>query len=270
MKINFWKMHGAANDFVMVDDRNTTFPAGDAKWLQAIGARRTGVGCEGIILIQKSKTADFRMRFFNPDGNEVEMCGNGARCVARLAADIGAAPAEMTIDTVAGQLKASVAGSSVTLGLTQPKDWAIDRELTINGRKYLCSSVNTGVPHAVLIVDDLKSLDIMALGSAIRYHKAFAPAGTNANFIKIADNGCIFIRTYERGVEGGTLACGTGMTAAALIAARKNLVKAPVTVLPASGDRITVDFKLSADGASNVTMKGPAEYVFQGVLEYNG
>jgi diaminopimelate epimerase len=210
------------------------------------------------------------MRFFNPDGSEVEMCGNGARCVARLAADIGAAPADMTIDTVAGQLKAHVAGSSVTLGMTQPKDWVIDTDITVNGKNYTCSSVNTGVPHAVLLVDDLKGLDIMAMGSAIRYHKVFAPAGTNANFIQVDGNGTVLIRTYERGVEGETLACGTGMTAAALIAAKKGLVKAPVTVRPASGDLITVDFKLSPQGASDVTMKGPAEYVFQGVLDYSG
>ncbi len=269
MKINFWKMHGASNDFIMIDDREGSFPVQDAAWLTEIGSRRTGVGCEGIILIQNSESASFRMRFFNPDGNEVEMCGNGARCVARLAADIGAAPSDMTIDTVAGQLRASVSGASVTLGMTAPKDWAIDEELEIDGHTVSISSVNTGVPHAVMQVQDLANIDITALGSSIRYHERFAPAGTNANFMQVTAEGVVHIRTYERGVEGETLACGTGMTAAALIAAKNGLSTAPVTVIPASGDTIIVNFTLSDDGASDVTMKGPAEYVFTGELEYS-
>jgi len=269
MKIDFWKMHGAANDFIMVDDRGGAFPSSDSAWLKSIGARHTGVGCEGIILIQDSEKASFRMRFFNPDGNEVEMCGNGARCVARLAHDIGAAPAEMTIDTVAGILKATVSGSSVVLGMTGPRDWCIDQELDISGTAYNYSSVNTGVPHAVIFVDDLKGLDIMPIGSAVRYHAKFAPAGTNANFVCVEDDGSLSIRTYERGVEGETQACGTGMTAAALIAAKKQLVQSPVTVIPASGDKIVVGFNLTDEGAANVTLEGPAEYVFKGILEYS-
>ena len=133
MNIDFWKMHGASNDFIMVDDRSATFPITDKEWIASVASRRTGVGCEGVILIQESDTSDFRMRFFNPDGSEVEMCGNGARCVARLAADIGAAPTEMTIDTVAGQLKATVSESSVILGLTPPIDWALNSTISIDG-----------------------------------------------------------------------------------------------------------------------------------------
>jgi diaminopimelate epimerase len=268
MKIDFWKMHGAANDFIMVDDRKATFPIDDQAWITSVASRRTGVGCEGIILIQESKTSDFRMRFMNPDGTEVEMCGNGARCVARLASDIGAAQCVMTIDTVAGQLKATVSAETVVLGMTDPFDWKLDGSLTIDGERHDCSSVNTGVPHAVMIVDDVSAVDVRKMGAAIRYHDAFAPAGTNANFVQRKDDKTILIRTYERGVEDETLACGTGMCASALVAAKHGLVDGPVTVLPASGHVLSVGFTKTDDGAVDVTLEGPAEYVFEGTLSY--
>src|SRR5450759_290280 len=131
MEIPFWKMHGASNDFVLVDDRQAEFPSHDREWMAGVAQRRTGVGCEGIIMIQPSRTSDFRMRFFNPDGGEVEMCGNGARCVARLAHEIGAAAARMTIETVAGQLTAEIIGERVRLTMTSPKDWRLDRTLAL-------------------------------------------------------------------------------------------------------------------------------------------
>lgn len=269
MKIPFWKMHGAANDFVLVDDRAQTFPAGDTAWIASVGARRTGVGCEGVILIQPSSSADFRMRFFNPDGSEVEMCGNGARCVARLAAEIGAAPRQMTIDTVAGTLSATVQGDTVRLLMTEPKDWRMDLALDVCGTAMSCHFVNSGVPHAVLFPEDLDRCDVRELGRAIRHHAAFAPAGTNANFVKVTGPNSVRVRTYERGVEDETLACGTGIVASALIAARTGLVAAPVQVTPASGDVLVVDFRAGPSGLTNVSLEGPAVHVFQGVLSYN-
>lgn len=267
MKIPFWKMHGAANDFILVDDRAQGFPVDDTDWLAAIGARRTGVGCEGIILIQPSTTADFRMRFFNPDGNEVEMCGNGARCVARLAHDLGAAPRDMTIDTVAGRLHAEALGDTVRLGLTAPHDWRLDRTLTADAEPLAYSFVNTGVPHAVVPVEDLDNCDVMRRGRAIRMHRDFAPAGTNANFVEVAGPRALRIRTYERGVEAETRACGTGIVASALVAAKSGRVTPPVDV-SARGGHLTVNFTLTPDGADDVTLLGPAVYVFEGVLEH--
>lgn len=269
MNIDFWKMHGASNDFIMVDDRKRTFPVDDGEWIQSIATRRTGVGCEGVILIQPSETADIRMRFFNPDGSEVEMCGNGARCLARLALDIGAAPANMSIETIAGELKATVTDNSVTLFMTEPKDWTLEETLALGSSTCSCSAVNTGVPHAVIVVDDLPGLDIKKMGALVRYHDRFKPAGTNANFISVDSSSRISVRTYERGVEDETLACGTGITASALIAAKLGLVKAPVTVVPASGDELKVDFSLTTSGADKVTLSGPAEYVFRGTLKYS-
>lgn len=268
MRIPFWKMHGAGNDFILVDDRAMSFPSTDRAWLQGISSRRTGVGCEGIILIQPSQLTDFRMRFFNPDGGEVEMCGNGARCVARLAHEIGAAPEQMTFDTVAGPIRAEMSGDLVRLQLTPPKDWVLDGLLELDDGPLSYRSVDSGVPHVVIEVDDLDHTDVHELGAQVRHHERFAPAGTNANFVHITSPNRLRIRTYERGVEQETLACGTGIVAAALVSAKAGRVSAPVHVTPASGDVIEVDFELTEEGAGNVTMLGPAVHVFEGVLTH--
>lgn len=268
MRIEFWKMHGAGNDFILVDDRRQVFPASDKSWLTRIAARRTGVGSEGIILIQPSASADFTMRFFNPDGSEVDMCGNGARCVARLAHDIGAAPARMRFETGAGVVSAEIIGDRVRLGMTTPKDWRLNRTVELPGGKRAYGFVNSGVPHVVMEVDQLEEADVARLGAAIRYHQDFAPKGTNANFIKVTGPDALRIRTYERGVEAETLACGTGIVAAGLVAGRMGRVKAPVRITCASGDVLEVNYRLTADGAEDVTLLGPAAYVFTGVLEH--
>lgn len=268
MKIAFWKMHGAANDFILVDDRQLTFPSADKEWLASVAARRTGVGCEGIILIQPSAQADFRMRFFNPDGSEVDMCGNGARCVARLAYDIGVAPARMRFETEAGMISAEMVGDRVRLGMTAPKDWKLNATLVLADGTRSYGFVNSGVPHVVMEADDLDKVDVARVGAAIRYHQDFAPKGTNANFIKVTGPDSLRIRTYERGVEAETLACGTGMVAAGLVAGRMGRVKPPVKITCASGDVIEVNYKLAGETAVDVTMLGPAAYVFTGQLEY--
>lgn len=268
MKIPFWKMHGAANDFILVDDRGLTFPCADAAWLRAIMSRRTGVGSEGVLLIQPSQAADFRMRFFNPDGGEVDMCGNGARCIAKLAHEIGAAPQRMSIETPAGIVHAEARGNLVQLLMTEPKDWRLDGTLTIDGRVLAYDFVNSGVPHVVVRVDDLDATDVHNLGRAIRYHADFAPKGTNANFIQIAGPDALRVRTYERGVEGETLACGTGMVACGLTAGKRGLVQTPVRVTCASGDTLEVNFTPTVDGATDVTLLGPAVHVFRGELDH--
>ncbi len=268
MRMPFWKMHGAANDFILVDDRQGTFPARDGEWLAKIMARRTGVGSEGVLLIQSSDRADFRMQFFNPDGREADMCGNGARCIARLAHDLGVAPATMTFETRAGPVRAEVRGPQVLLHLMDPKDWRLNRTLQLGGQTVAYHFVNSGVPHAVVVEENVEAVNVQELGSGIRRHEDFAPAGTNANFVQVTGPQSLRVRTYERGVEAETLACGTGMIACAVIAGRLALVKAPVRVVPASGDELQVDFTLREGGAEQVTLLGPAEYVFRGELEY--
>lgn len=261
-------MHGASNDFILVDDRARTFPVHDHAWISAITSRRTGVGSEGVLLIQPSTSADFRMRFFNPDGGEVDMCGNGARCIARLAHELGAAPVSMRIETPAGIVRAEARGDMVQLIMTEPHTWEMNEKLDVNGTTHTFHFVNTGVPHVVIEVSDLARTDVQGLGSAIRYHSRFAPKGTNANFIQLDDQGRLRVRTYERGVEAETLACGTGMVACGLVAGRLGRVKPPVKVIPASGDILEVNYRPVGDGATDVTLLGPAVHVFRGELIY--
>ncbi len=271
MKIPFWKMHGAGNDFILVDDRGATFPVGQADWLATVGRRKTGVGCDGFILIQNSDSdeLDFRMRFFNPDGGEVEMCGNGARCVARLAHDIGVAGETMTFGTVAGPIQATV-GETVELGMTDPVDWRLQQTVTVDGDSIPYGFVNSGVPHVVIEVLDVSRTDVGGIGAAIRYHADFAPAGTNVNFIQKTGVSELLVRTYERGVEAETLACGTGVTASALVSVRNGLVEPPVRLQVASGDWLEVDFVLDGDSARAVKLSGPAVYVYTGELDFLG
>ncbi len=267
MSLPFWKMHGAGNDFILVDDRERRFPDADHPYIARIATPKYGVGAEGVILIQPSDTADFRMRFYNPDGSEVEMCGNGARCVARLAHEIGAAPAEMCFDTVAGPISASVLGNDqVRLTMTPPKDWILDGELDLLGNPTRFHFVNSGVPHVVIETDDLDAVDLPRLGAALRYHERFQPRGTNANFIQVTGPDSLRVRTYERGVEAETLACGTGMVACGLIAGKLGRVSIPVQITCAAGDILQVAYSDTPGGAENVTLTGPAVHVFQGQL----
>lgn len=260
MKILFTKMHGAGNDFIVVDDRALVFPIGDTAFLRRVAARKTGIGCDGIILLQPSEIADLKMRFINPDGNEVGMCGNGARCFARRAFDLGAVPKKMVIETRAGIVRAEVMGKTICLTLTDPSDW---RWTLDAGMEWPVDFVNTGVEHAVVRVDDLETVDVHVLGGKLRHHGLFAPAGTNANFVKVEADATLSLRTYERGVEAETLACGTGAVAAALVAARHDWIQLPVAVHCAGGYDLTVGLD-----AGNVTLSGGATTVFEGEVEY--
>ena len=268
MKIKFWKMHGAQNDFVLFDDRSGIFPVKDRDFIAHVAARRSGIGAEGVILIQASATDDFFMKFFNPDGGPAEMCGNGARCAALLASELGVAGRIMTIETVAGQIRAQVFESSVCLWMTPPRDWNLKGLLDLNGRQLSYAFVNSGVPHVVMRTGELRDVDVQAVGSAVRRHRDFAPAGTNVDFLQISPEGDLHVRTYERGVEAETLACGTGVTACGLVAAKNGWVTLPVKVYTQSGDRLLVDAELTRDGAACVTLTGPAEHVFEGTVEY--
>ncbi len=257
MSTPFWKMHGAGNDFILADDRALAFPVQDSARIVRLCDRRRGIGSDGLLLIQPSATADFRMRFFNPDGSEADLCGNGARCIARLAHEIGAAPADMRIETAAGTVRAEILPAGVRLHLPPPKDERLNLSIERNRASLPLHFVNSGVPHAVCLVDDLAAVDVAGLGAFIRRHALFAPAGTNADFIQIADPDALRIRTYERGVEAETLACGTGIVAAAWIAIKLGLVRAPVRVTTVGGDVLEV-------GLSPLTLAGPAEHSFRG------
>lgn len=268
MNISFVKMHGAGNDFIVVDDREEQFPLHDRDWMVRIANRRTGVGSDGILLIQPSKQADFRMRFINPDGGEVDMCGNGARCIARHAYTLGIAPISMSIETRAGPLHADIVGEQVRLQMMDPKDWVIDQPLKVRDQTFSYTFLNTGVPHVVLETADVSSVDVDDLGRSIRWHAAFQPEGTNVNFVQRTGPGTLTVRTYERGVEEETLACGTGIVASGLAMARRHGMSLPVQVRAAGGDVLEVNGDLSLRGGTQVTLCGPAVTVYQGSLLY--
>lgn len=265
MIVRFRKMHGAGNDFILIDDRDESFPCGRER-IARLADRKRGIGADGLILLRSSRRADFRMVFFNPDGREAEMCGNGARCAVRLAHELGLGGARISLETGAGELSAEVIGEDVRLAMTAPVDWRLGRELAVNGRSLRYGFVNTGVPHAVLDAAQFgPDEDALArYGADVRRHPDFAPKGTNVNFAAATGPDSLFVRTYERGVEAETQACGTGVVASALVMARAGLVRAPVRVRSAGGDVLTVDFAVSAEGVRDVTLLGPAVHVFSG------
>ncbi|MCX7016098.1 MAG: diaminopimelate epimerase [Candidatus Sumerlaeota bacterium] len=270
MNLTFYKMSGAGNDFVVFDNRGLSIPEeGRRQWIEGLCRRALSVGADGVLLIEPPRdNGHFRMRYYNADGGEAESCGNGARCIARLARHLGAAPARMTFETQAGPYSAEVFDNGeVEIGLTAPVD--LRRDVLLEFGKFPRMTVdylNTGVPHAVAWVDDVDTVNAERLGRAVRRHKAFAPAGANANFAQVLDEHTIRIRTYERGVEAETLACGTGCVATAALAALRGKARPPVALLTRGGTTLTISFDRAGDAFSNVRLRGEARIVFQGTL----
>lgn len=265
--IEFYKMSGSGNDFILIDNRGGSLAVGDIiEFVKRVCERKVSVGADGLIVIEKSETVDFRWRFFNADGSEVEMCGNGGRCAARFALLNGIAGEKMSFETVAGIIDAEVRGDVVKLRLTDPCNLVMDDEIRIENIALFVHSINTGVPHVVHFVRDPDDFDVFNTGRAIRRHEHYQPAGTNANFVAVEDDHTLRVRTYERGVEDETLACGTGSVAAALIAARKGLVQSPVDVHVRSGETLRIHFERTEGGFTKVYLEGTAKVVYQGKL----
>ena len=268
MPVPFVKMSGTGNDFILIDHRKPLLRREVMpEFARLVCRRRFSVGADGMIFIEESDKADFKWLFFNGDGSEAEMCGNGARCAARFAYMHGIAPAHMHFETVAGIIEAKVSDIDVSLLMTEPKDFRLDRKIKLEGLAVPLHSVDTGVPHAVLLVENFDDVDVRKTGRIIRFHKDFMPAGTNVNFVQPLEDGSLKVRTYERGVEDETMACGTGAVAAALIAAVKGMVSSPVAITTSGGDRLTILFDLhEGPAAANVFLKGPAHVVYAGEL----
>jgi diaminopimelate epimerase len=265
--LRFSKMNGAGNDFVMIDNR-----LGDLKLapdqIAKICDRHRGVGADGVLVLERAANgADFRMRYYNADGGEAEMCGNGARCFARYASHVAGPKEELSFETPAGVIGAKLQGELVRLQMSDPKDLRLGITIPLPDRQVAAHFVNSGVPHVVVPVDDLEKVDVRVLGSAIRRHELFAPKGANANFLKERGERQIAIRTYERGVEDETLACGTGVVASALIFAALKNVSGPIGVLVRGGNELQVGFDKTGDQFRNVTLTGPADFVFEGTID---
>jgi diaminopimelate epimerase len=277
MNIPFWKMNGAGNDFVMVDNRDRSYGL-DRDAIRRICDRRRGVGADGVILVEPDASADFRMRYYNADGGEAEMCGNGARCVAYFARTLGLGAgdngnAEVRFQSDVGLMTAKVAGDRVAVGMTDAHGLEVGIKLPVAGREETVHFVNTGVPHAIVAVEDASALtdeEVESRGRAIRKHNRFEPDGANANFVSVRDDGVALIRTYERGVEAETLACGTGSVAAAVVLAALGKVESPVELMTHGGEKLVVSFAPTDTGAVSVILEGPAAVNFEGVYRTPG
>lgn len=263
--LSFWKMNGAGNDFVMLDNRNLSLKLSKDE-IAKLCDRHRGVGADGLLAVEPATDgADWKMRYYNADGGEAEMCGNGARCFARFVNKLHEnSLSEVKFETLAGVIGAEFEGDQVRINMSEPHSLKLNQSLNVDDTTLQVHSVNTGVPHAVVFVDDLEKTEVVRLGAGLRYHEAFAPKGTNANFAKVTGPGSIAIRTYERGVEDETLACGTGMVACALIAHELHGFASPVSVLVKGGDTLRIGFEKEGDTYKNVTLFGPADFVFQG------
>lgn len=268
MTLQFHKMNGAGNDFVVIDNRaldtNLT-----KEQIASLCDRQRGVGADGLLAVEPAESgADYKFRYYNADGGEAEMCGNGARCFGRYTAQLSGEGTELvSFETIAGTLTATLIGDNVKIAMSDPFDLEMNVDIQIEGLDSPIHFVNTGVPHVVVFVDDLENLDVLKYGAALRYHSQYAPSGTNVNFAKVISGQHIAIRTYERGVEGETLACGTGMTACALIHNLLTKAASPVSVDVKGGETLEIGFVADGTAFTDVTLTGPADFVFEGEIE---
>ena len=259
MRLSFTKMHGAGNDFVMVDDRAQRCPVDDRAFVAALAQRPDGIGCEGVIFVRPSAKADFAMRFFNPDGGEADLCGNGARCVAAFALEKGVVLSpSMRFETRSGVLAARVGEDSrVCIEMPNPTEVSED---------FAC----VGVPHAIVSVADVEACDVAGRGREVRFSERFAPAGANVDFVEWQSPHELKIRTYERGVEAESFACGTGATASAVVGVTFHHLAFPVNAHTARGDVLTVDGVFEGGACRDLTLTGPVKTVFHGEIDMKG
>lgn len=286
-------MSGSGNDFVVIDNRRHILRGSISDWAKKLCHRQFGVGADGLLLLELplrqrdryGRTAAaaatdvtavpaFQMVYYNGDGSRADMCGNGARCMAWFAHEQGVVGNSFRFKTDAYPVGATVDGSIVKVSLADAQDFKSEVIAKVGGKVFKPAYLNTGVPHAVLFVADAEKVAVNELGRALRFHKAFGPKGTNVNFVQKLGPNKIRVRTYERGVEGETLACGTGVTASAIAAALKGIVKLPVHCVVAGGDTLTVNFKMQRDNpgrpATHISLEGPVRLTFKGTIGGQG
>ncbi len=268
--ISFTKMSGAGNDFILidVDDHPEFLPS--EKTIKKLCDRHNGIGADGVILISSSEKYDFVMNYYNADGSTGSLCGNGARCAIKFASDTKRIKDKSTKflsdnSEYSGEI---LKDGTIRFNLNLPCDLRKNIQLKAAGKDVTAYYINTGSPHVVIMVEELDKIPVETIGKEIRHLSEFAPGGTNVNFVKII-NEEIHIRTYERGVEGETLACGTGSVAAAIICHITNGIKPPATILPGSKDKLFVNFNVRNDEFSNVSLTGPVAEVYKGQFKIN-
>jgi len=264
-KLNFSKYSGCGNDFILINNL-TALISLSASQISKLCSRKSGIGADGVILLETSSQADFKMRIFNADGSEAEMCGNGIRCLVDFAKKNGFINSSCTIESFKRIHHATWERNNITVSMGNPTDVVWNIELPISSGPLQMSYLDTGVPHAVIFCKDVNEVDLNSLGSQIRYHPYFTPRGTNVNIVQVKDNN-ISVRTYERGVEAETDACGTGATASAIASAQKLHLKPPIKVDLRSGESLTIDFHIDNGTIANVKMSGGCTHIFEGFIE---
>ena len=263
MRFPFMKMSGSGNDFILMDHRKPFLGEERMKaFARKVCRRKVSVGADGLILVEESKKADFRWRFFNADGSSAEMCGNGGRCAARFAVERGVAGPRHCFETLAGPIRAEVKERRVKLEMSLPTDLCLQVDIPLASGLRRGASINTGVPHVVLSVEDLEAVDVRALGREIRNHPLFSPAGTNVNFVSRTGESILSVRTYERGVEDETMACGTGAVAGALIADCWWGLVSPVEVRTTGGEILQIHFSRDGERFEDVFLEGDTVWVY--------
>jgi len=265
--IAFCKMSGSGNDFIIIDNRDLSLNVGDLPvFVRKVCERKVSVGADGLLLIEPSTIADFKWRFFNSDGSVAEMCGNASRCVARFAFENGIAGQMLSFETLVGIITAEVHGDVVKARLTDPSALQQNVRIFLTGGECGLDCIDTGVPHAVCFVASVEACDVVGTGREIRRHEAFQPRGTNADFALVIDRHKMRVRTYERGVEDETLACGTGVVASVLAAAGRNFLDSPVDVTVQSGEILRVYFTVRDGRFEEIYLEGKVKMVYQGLL----
>ncbi|MBN2397554.1 MAG: diaminopimelate epimerase [Deltaproteobacteria bacterium] len=265
----FSKMSGHGNDFIVMDGRTGE---GAEDWRESAREwcmRRTSIGADGLLIVEPSTVADFKMRIFNADGSEAEMCGNGARCVAAFAVREGIAQPEMVMETLAGPVRALVRGDMVAIQLTDPSPVKDGGTLEIDGENVPFYFINSGVPHTIIFREKVAAIPpdkVARMGHEVRFHPVFSPEGTNVNFVEVLDPGRIRVRTYERGVEAETLACGTGAVASSIVSSRFRKAGFPPIQVEMPGGTLIVDFKDKGDSFEDVWLKGKVVFVYEGTM----
>jgi len=265
-KLEFFKLSGSGNDFILFDNRKGMLPQGLPDLVKRICRRRFSIGADGVLVLEQSEKADFGMRYFNADGGEVPICGNGAMCIAKFAQLLGIVGEEAVFESSDGVYRTKISGDSVMVRLQEPSEVRLGFPLEIGEKTVKASSVNTGVPHLVLILGDVTKAPVLSWGRRLRHHPLFGPQGTNVDFVQVLDKKRLILRTYERGVEGETLACGTGAAAAALVSGWKGMVSPPVEVETKGGRILKVYFKISEEKAEDVWIEGKVESTFEGEI----
>jgi diaminopimelate epimerase len=264
MSIAFSKYAGCGNDFILIDNRVSIFPENHPSLIQKLCRRALGIGADGVILLENSSHSDFKMRIFNADGQEAEMCGNGIRCLMKFIHSLGHTQKSYRIETFLRPLLVQLCGDQVSVEMGSPLDIRWNIPLTIEGIDYVVHYLDTGVPHVILFTENVQTFDLNFWGPKFRYHPAFSPKGTNFNVVQVGEDGTLWNRTYERGVEAETLACGTGCVAAALAAHHILGLRSPIQVRTRSEESLTVAF---TDLFDSIVMTGPATQIFSGHFE---